>query len=66
MSPLYGFYLAALDAELAFAPMSQFSARMASFYCRMLMALEASPEDGTTDHLSRSGRPKSQTAREGR
>lgn len=40
MSPLYDFYLSALDAELAFAPASEFSARMVSFYCRMIMALE--------------------------
>jgi hypothetical protein len=41
MSALYNFYLAALEAELSFAPMGEFSARMATFYCRCLMALEA-------------------------
>lgn len=38
---LYSFQLAALGAELEFAPATEFSARMATFYCRSLMALEA-------------------------
>lgn len=39
--PLYDFYLSALGAELEFAPATEFSARMAAFYCRMILALEA-------------------------
>lgn len=41
MSALLGFYMAALEAELAFAPDTPFSARMATYYCRLIMALEA-------------------------
>lgn len=38
---LIGFYLSALGAELTFAPPSEFSARMATYYCRLVLALEA-------------------------
>lgn len=41
MSDLIDFYMAALDAELTYAPPGEFGARMASFYCRMILALEA-------------------------
>jgi hypothetical protein len=41
MNPLLSFYLSALGAELANAPDTEFSARMAAFYCRMILALEA-------------------------
>jgi hypothetical protein len=43
--PLYDFYLGALGAEIEFAPRTEFSARMASFYCRSLMALETLSDD---------------------
>ena len=42
IAALYDFYLGALGAELEFAPTTEFSNRMATFYCRQLMALEAS------------------------
>lgn len=38
---LLSFVLGALEAELAFAPKTEFSARMATYYCRLIMALEA-------------------------
>jgi hypothetical protein len=45
LAPLRAFNLAALEAELAFGGQTEFSARMASYYCRSLMALEAVGED---------------------
>lgn len=41
IASLYKFYLGALEAELTYAPRTEFSARMAAFYCRWIMALEA-------------------------
>lgn len=38
---LRDFYLSALGAELIYAPATEFSARMAAYYCRMIQALEA-------------------------
>lgn len=40
MRDLIDFYMAALDAELTYAPRNEFGARMASYYCRLIMALE--------------------------
>lgn len=62
---LHGFYMGALDAELACAPATPFSARMASYHCRMLLALEMTPQDGTPDvNVEGPGRP-SNTSTEG-
>ena len=44
---LLSFYMGALEAELLFAPASEFSVRMATFYCRWVMALEAVDEAAT-------------------
>lgn len=41
IATLYGFYMGALEAELSFAPDTEFSHRMAAFYCRMILALES-------------------------
>lgn len=41
---LHDFYLSALGAELQFAPATAFSARMATHYCRMVMALESAAD----------------------
>jgi hypothetical protein len=43
MNPLWDFYLGALGAEIAFGGGTEFSARMATYYCRWVMALEANP-----------------------
>lgn len=40
MNPLHDFYMGALGAEIEHGE-GEFSARMATYYCRWLMALEA-------------------------